>query len=104
MTGPMVPGSESSGEGSASKLNYEEKKELEKKIRKATNRVKALEHEVEGLEAELAKMDDLLMDPANIKDMSVYEDYEQLKRKLDESMANWEKQTLALEKLVSKRN
>ncbi|PID92611.1 MAG: glycosyl transferase family 2 [Bacteroidetes bacterium] len=86
------------------KALYEERKALEKKIRKVANRVKALEHEIEGIETELAEMDQKLMDPANVSDMQVYEDYEQFKKRLDEAMSAWEKQTRALEKLEAKRN
>ena len=88
---------------SSNKLRYEEKKTLEKKIRKISNRVKALEHEVEQIEAELAKMDEMLMNPDNISGMQVYEDYENLKTKLDTAMGSWEKQNVMLEKAVGKR-
>lgn len=86
------------------KARYEEKKVNEKKIRKISNRVKALEHEIEQIEEELANMDKLLMNPDNISGMQVYEDYERLKSRLDETMSSWEKQTLALEKVQAKRN
>ena len=86
------------------KIRYEEKKVNEKKIRKISNRVKALEREIEGLEEELSKMDELLMNPDNITGMQVYEDYEKLKSRLDESLTSWEKQTTALEKAMGKRN
>jgi len=87
----------------SNKVQYAEKKELEKKIRKIANRVKALEHEIEQIEEELSKMDALLMNPDNIKGMEVYEEYEQLKRKHDEALASWEKQNLQLEKAMEKR-
>ena len=82
---------------------YEEKKQEEKKIRKIANRVKGLEHEIEQIEEELARMDKLLMNPENIDGMQVYEVYEQLKIKHDEALASWEKQTLLLEKATGKR-
>jgi ATP-binding cassette, subfamily F, member 3 len=82
---------------------YEEKKTEEKKIRKVANRVKALEHEIEQIEEELSKMDEMLMNPDNIEGMHVYENYEQLKRKHDEALSSWEKQTLLLEKVSGKR-
>ncbi len=89
--------------GSDQKLQYEERKELERKIRKISSRVKAVEREVEEIETELAKMDDLLMNPDNITGMKVYEEYEQLKKKHDEALANWEKQTIQLEKMEARR-
>jgi ATP-binding cassette subfamily F protein 3 len=88
---------------STNKERYEEKKLLEKKIRKITSRVKTLEHEIEQIEEELAKMDKMLMNPENITGMQVYEAYEQLRTRHDEALASWEKQTLLLEKVSGKR-
>ncbi len=87
----------------SNKVQYEEKKVEEKKIRKIANRVKALEHEIEQIEAELAKMDEMLMNPDNIDGMHVYESYEQLKLRHDETLSSWEKQTEMFEKLKAKR-
>ena len=58
---------------------------------------------MEEIEAELAKMDEMLMNPENITGMQVYEEYEQLKKKHDEALLNWEKQTLQLEKMEARR-
>jgi ATP-binding cassette subfamily F protein 3 len=90
-------------EPQSNKAQYAEKKAQEKKIRKIANRVKSLEHEIEQIEEELSKMDEMLMNPENIKGMEVYEEYEQLKKKHDEALASWEKQTLLLEKVAGKR-
>jgi ATP-binding cassette subfamily F protein 3 len=90
-------------EASGNKIMYEERKALERKIRKISNRVRALEHEIESIEAELRRMDALLMNPDNIRGMQVYEDYEQLKRRHDEALASWEKQTIQMEKAEARR-
>jgi len=87
----------------SNKEQYEKKKEEEKKIRKIENRVKSLEHEIETIENELAEMDNMLMNPDHIEGMQVYETYEQLRRKHDEALSSWEKQTELLEKLLAKR-
>jgi ATP-binding cassette subfamily F protein 3 len=87
----------------SNKEQYEMKKEEEKKIRKIANRVKSLEHEIETIEGELAKMDAMLMNPDHIEGMQVYETYEQLRRKHDDALSSWEKQTELLEKLTAKR-
>jgi ATP-binding cassette subfamily F protein 3 len=84
------------------KEQYEEKKAEEKKIRKIANRVKSLEHEIEQIEKQISEMDEMLMNPDNIKGMHVYEEYEQLKNKHDEALASWEKQTVLLEKVTGK--
>jgi len=57
-----------------------------------------LEHEIEEIEEELARMDEMLMNPQNITGMQVYETYEQLRARHDEVMSSWEKQTLLLER------
>ena len=98
-----APGTVRESAPPSAKEQYKEKKEQEKKIRKVANRVKTLEHEIEQIEEELQRMDELLMNPDNIQGMQVYEDYEQLKKKHDEALASWEKQTTLLEKLSSKR-
>jgi ATP-binding cassette subfamily F protein 3 len=85
------------------KEQYEQKKEEEKKIRKIANRVKSLEHEIEAIENELDEMDKMLMNPDHIEGMQVYETYEQLRRKHDEALSSWEKQTELLETLMAKR-
>jgi ATP-binding cassette subfamily F protein 3 len=80
------------------KEQYEEKKVIDKRIRKITNRIKSLEHDIEEIEKELARMDEMLMNPQNITGMQVYETYEQLRARHDEVMSSWEKQTLLLER------
>ncbi len=88
---------------SGNKKQYEERKELEKKIRKISNRIKALEREIGDIEDELGRMDEMLMNPENITGMHVYEKYEQMKKRHDEALANWEKQTIQLEKTEARR-
>jgi hypothetical protein len=92
------------GNQKPNKAQYEEKKALDKKIRKISNRIKALEHEIEQIEAELLKMDALLVNPENVTGMQVYEEYEQLKTRHDEALSSWEKHTIQLEKTAGKRN
>ena len=83
-------------------MGYEERKIQEKKIRKVKNRIRSLEHEIGQLEAELERMDQLLMNPEHISGMQVYEEYETLRQKHDEALVSWEKQNIALEKLTGK--
>ncbi|MCK5136368.1 MAG: ABC-F family ATP-binding cassette domain-containing protein [Bacteroidales bacterium] len=90
-------------EKSRNKIEYAERKVFEKKIRKISNRINSLENEIEQMEAEMTRMDELLINPDNITGMQVYEDYEQLKRKHDEKLAQWEKQTILLEQVSEKR-
>jgi ATP-binding cassette subfamily F protein 3 len=100
---PEVKPDEEQEPAPSNKERYEEKKSLEKKIRKVTSRIRTLEHEIEEIEGKLAGMDQMLMNPENITGMQVYEEYEQLRTRYDEAMASWEKQTLLIEKLTGKR-
>jgi ATP-binding cassette subfamily F protein 3 len=86
----------------SNKEQYEEKKAEEKKIRKIANRVKSLEYEIEQMEKQIAEMDEKLINPDNIEGMHVYEEYEQLRKRHDEALLSWEKQTLLLEKVSGK--
>ena len=62
------------------------------------------EENIARLEDELEALDQLMHDPENIKDQSVFTKYEQLKSKLFQEMQNWEKHQTALEKLNKDRN
>lgn len=81
------------------RTGYEARKEQEKKIRKVSRRVKILEQEIEEIEAGMAAMDKLLVDPANVTGMHVYEDYEKLRARHDQTLEEWEKQTILLERM-----
>ncbi|MFA6403818.1 MAG: ABC-F family ATP-binding cassette domain-containing protein [Salinivirgaceae bacterium] len=77
-------------ESSDNKLKYEERKELDKKIRKAQKAVEDSEEQIMNLEAEIEKMNMLLSIPENSSDHTVFEKYEKLKKDLETEMHNWE--------------
>ncbi len=74
---------------SNSKLKYEERKELDKKIRKAQRMVDESEERIMQLETSVEQMDALLAKPENIDD-TIFEKYEKLKKNLEKEMHNWE--------------
>ncbi len=82
--------------------NYEERKQLDKDIRKAENQVRKLEQEVEKLETEIGTIDAKLLDPEQFQKLSkqpdFYEKYEAKKAKLEKAMADWEKWAAKLDK------
>ena len=84
---------------SSNKLEYEKKKNSEKRKRSAQKRVEQSEENIARLEDELEALDQLMHDPENIKDQSVFTKYEQLKSELFQEMQSWEKHQTALEKL-----
>ena len=73
-------------EVSANKLSYEERKQLDKDIRKLTNKVAKLEREVDALEQELKQLDAELANPEKFKEMSkkegFFEEYQRKQTKI----------------------
>lgn len=88
-------------------LTYDEKKQLEKDIRKETNALSKVEKEVEDLETTLAEIDEKLHNPEKFKKLSedteFFAKYEEMKSRLDTLMVDWEKQQATVEKLLAKR-
>ena len=98
----------SSKEQSASRLSYGDKKELERAIRKASSRVKAVEDRIEDIEKQLADMDAVIAEPARdpegIQSEEFFTTYEKLKKSLQDEMWCWERLHMELETLKNKRN
>ncbi|MGE4288871.1 MAG: ABC-F family ATP-binding cassette domain-containing protein [Salinivirgaceae bacterium] len=90
-------------ETSESKLKYEERKELDKRIRKAQKLVDESEAHIQELELALEKMDEQLAAPETITDASTFEKYEELKNSLADAMALWGKYSQDLEDIVALR-
>jgi ATP-binding cassette subfamily F protein 3 len=86
------------------KKEYEKKKDFEKRKRMAQRKVAKSEENIARLELELENLDQLMHDPENIKDQTVFTKYEQLKSELFHEMERWEKHQMALEKLDKDRN
>jgi ATP-binding cassette subfamily F protein 3 len=84
---------------SSNKQEYENKKNFEKRKRSAQKKVELSEENIARLEDELEALDQLMHDPENLKDQSVFTKYEQLKSELFQEMQSWEKHQTALEKL-----
>jgi len=93
---------------SDNKLAYEAKKQSEKDIRKAKNKLSKLEKEVEELEVVLKDLDEQLADPVRFKELSAevgfFDGYEKKRAKLDQLMGDWEKAQLVMDKLSSIEN
>lgn len=81
--------SEGSGEGSGEALSYAERKELQKKIRKAQRAVDDSEAKIAKLEARKSELDELLMAPENASNMELVTEYTNLQRELDEENERW---------------
>ena len=81
--------SEGSGEASGEALSYAERKELQKKIRKAQRAVDESEAKIAKLEARKGELDKLLMAPENASNMELVTEYTNLQRELDEENERW---------------
>ena len=81
--------SEGSAETSGETLSYAERKELQKKIRKAQRAVDDSEAKIAKLEARKTELDELLMAPENASNMELVSDYTNLQRELDEENDRW---------------
>ena len=81
--------SEGSGEASGEALSYTERKELQKKIRKAQRAVDDSEAKIAKLETRKSELDELLMAPENASNMELVTEYTNLQRELDEENERW---------------
>ena len=81
--------SEGSGEASGEALSYSERKEIQKKIRKAQRAVDDSEAKIAKLEARKSELDELLMAPENASNMELVTEYTNLQRELDEENERW---------------
>jgi len=81
--------SEGAGEASGEVLSYAERKEQQKKIRKAQRAVDESEAKIAKLEAHKSELDELLMAPENASNMELVTEYTNLQRELDEENERW---------------
>ncbi len=85
------------------KKQYEQRKELEKEIRKISNKVKKCEDHIAQLEIKIEEMDELLANPDNISDQSLFSEYGKFKKELEVEMENWEELHAELEEWEAKK-
>ena len=76
-------------EGSGEASSYAERKEQQKKIRKAQRAVDESEAKIAKLEARKGELDELLMAPENASNMELVTEYTNLQRELDEENERW---------------
>ena len=82
---------------SAGKQNYEERREVQRRIRRLEKAVKDCETKISSLEKRLAELDAILCTPEGASDMEVVTEYTSTKRVLDEEIEHWETLSLQLE-------
>lgn len=77
---------------SDNQLYREKKKALDREKRRVTQQIEEIELIISSLESTLAKMDSLIAEPSatNVHTASFYQEYEELRKKLQKSMHEWE--------------
>ena len=93
---------------SENKISYQERKQLDKDIKKTSNKVGNLERSVEALEKELKALDAELSQPDRYKELSsqvgFFESYQEKQQQLAQYMSDWEQNLERLEELKRKRD
>jgi len=86
---------------SDNKANYEKRKQLDREIRKQAVKVEKAEQEIEAVELELKRYDQLLANPETHKDTAqstrLFQEYQGLKKDLELKMEAWEQAHSELE-------
>ena len=83
-------------------LSYEEKKEQKRRLNKLKNGISQSEKDIEKYEKEIKEMDKVVADldyTDEEKTAKTLEEYEKLKKSLEEAMSKWEEYTLELDEI-----
>lgn len=88
-TAPKAPSSQ----------NYAERKEQQKRVRKAEKAVEEAERKISDMERRLKELDELLMKPENASNMEFVTEYTSTKKALDAEVERWEQLSDELEQL-----
>ncbi len=85
------------------KIKWEQRKELDKKIRKVSKQINNSESKIEKMENEIAKIDSILSNPEKNNELissgEIYKNYDELKTHLSSEMNKWEDLQIELEGL-----
>ena len=81
------------------KISYAEHKEQQKKIRRVEKLIKESETKIEAMEKRIAEIDTLLCLPENAADMTLINEYTEIKSRMDEEEERWTELSEKLEAL-----
>ncbi len=88
---------------SANKLNFEQRKELERNIRKLKNKISKNEKEIEQLENKSVAITKEMTKPENAINHKIFIDFQETKKTLEDLMNEWERFHTELEKLKKEK-
>lgn len=91
-------------ESSQAKLSFEERKELNKKIKKAEKQVEDCELSIASLEEKLEKLTEKISLPENASDTALFDEYKNVEMALNLQMAEWEQVHEILEELHQQKS
>ena len=94
-----IPRNTSDTSDTSNAQNYAERKEQQKRVRKAEKAVEESERKISDMERRLKELDNLLMKPENASNMEFVTEYTSTKKALDEEVERWEKLSEELELL-----
>ena len=89
--------------GSGNGISFEERKEISRNISRLEKRIEKTENEIATLETTISEMNNLLSSSEKLDDHSIFENYDQLKAKLENTMKSWEREQEELENWKSKK-
>ena len=89
-------------------MTYQQKKQLDKDIKKLSNKIKSLERKVDAIEKDLKELDLQLSDSQKYKELSsqagFFDGYKQKQEELSVLMQEWEENLQLSEKLQIKKD
>lgn len=91
-------------EPSSNKLDFLERKELNKKIKKLQTQVDKAEQNVANLEEKIAEMDKQFANPDGSEDEKFYSLYEETKKQLEIEIESWEESSIELDEMLELRD
>ena len=86
-----------------SKDNFQERKALDQKLKKANNKLGQSERKISELEEKKQKLETDLQDPSNATDSDLFTSFTKIENDLKFQMEEWEKASEELEELEEKR-
>jgi ATP-binding cassette subfamily F protein 3 len=89
---------------SKGKLSFEERKELNKKIKKAERQVESCEGNIATLEAKMEELTEAISQPENASDEALFVSYKETETALENEMTAWEEAQLILEELQQQKS
>jgi ATP-binding cassette, subfamily F, member 3 len=88
-----------------SKVQYQEKKEFERNLRKLKNQITKCEENIEKLEAEIAACEATLASPGDVAiDAAFFAKYEKFQKDLEAEMESWEQLNMEAEEMENLNN